>query len=104
MDGGWLLLNGRKYRDLMQKMKRREYQADWQAEYRELNKEAEKAAWEQLVPQMQGLSKEEVDKLLKIYTAEHRKRLKLLKYKAGCAGAQDAIAAGFKSAEQQDQT
>lgn len=99
VEGGWLLLNGRKYRELMQKMKRRDYQAEWQAEYRELNKEAEKAAWEQLLPQMQSLTKEEVDKLFQVYKAEHRKRLKLLKHAAACAGAQDAISEGFRETE-----
>lgn len=35
IDGGWKILNHKKYRDMIQSIRRKEYQADWQADYRE---------------------------------------------------------------------
>lgn len=37
-DGGWTILNGQYYRDLMSKEARREYKADWQKDYRKRKK------------------------------------------------------------------
>lgn len=39
---GWLVLNGQFYKDMMQKAKRREYKADWQADYRKKGKPSDR--------------------------------------------------------------
>lgn len=38
VDGGWIVLNHKKYRDEISKMKQRQQQAEWQRKYRERQK------------------------------------------------------------------
>lgn len=42
VDGGWLILNGERYRRLMSDDERKEYKRKWQAEYRARKKSATK--------------------------------------------------------------
>lgn len=39
VEGGWLVVNGAKYRDMLSKEDRREYKRAWQAEYRKRKRE-----------------------------------------------------------------
>lgn len=43
VDGGWFIINGAKYRDMLSKAERREYQARWQADYRKRGKSKRRA-------------------------------------------------------------
>lgn len=40
VEDGWLMLNGEKYRRMMSRIQRREYQAEWQRGYRDRQKQA----------------------------------------------------------------
>lgn len=40
VEGGWFVVNGAKYRDMLSKEERREYKRAWQAEYREKKRQA----------------------------------------------------------------
>jgi hypothetical protein len=41
VEGGWLILNGEKYRQIISTIKRRDYQSAWQKEYRKRRKFSE---------------------------------------------------------------
>lgn len=76
VEGGWLILNGKKYREKMQKIKRSVYQANWQAEYRVINEEAEKAAWEELKAKLPTMPPDQVQEALEEFKKKYRKRLR----------------------------
>lgn len=87
VEGGWLILNGKFYTDMMRDANRNAYQAGKQREYR-----AEKK-------QLEEMSPDQRDEYLEAKAAEKRKRRKgtrAAKHAGIIAGAQEAIAEGFE--------
>lgn len=82
VEGGWLILNGQKYRDMIQKMKVREYKTQWQRDKR--------AGDKQVV-----LTGKEAERYQEAKDKSWRKRRKVVVDAGKSSGAVAAIKAGF---------
>lgn len=87
-DGGWFIINGKKYRDLIQQESRREYQAKWQREKR--SSEAKGVM----------LTGKDADAFIKADGESWQARRKIAKEAGIKNGAQAAIEAGFNDSKQ----